>query len=189
MNFSARETHRQKHNVQAFYLALSPTSRVKNSAATLYIYVCMSEQSQSTQSQAVSLFSNEAANEAPDLLLKLTSLTPHTAPNVRITRSKKVWTFGRAPQCDVILPGKRVSGVHFVIFESDAALNQSLRSNEAIIVAEDRSQNGLYVNGRRVSRNGGQFGRQILAHGDEIALALGLPENEIRRIYAYSLYG
>ena len=141
----------------------------------------MSEQSQSTQSQALSSFGNEPVNDSTDLLLKLTSLTPHTAPNVRITRSKKVWTFGRAPHCDVVLPGKRVSGVHFTIFESDAAPNQSLRSNETIVVAEDRSQNGLYVNGRRLSRNGGQYGRQILAHGDELALALGLPENEISR--------
>jgi pSer/pThr/pTyr-binding forkhead associated (FHA) protein len=50
-------------------------------------------------------------------LIKLTSLTPRNAPNVRITREKQVWTFGRSPACDVVLPGRRISGVHFTLFE------------------------------------------------------------------------
>ena len=119
-------------------------------------------------------------SSASSLLLKLTSLTPHNAPNVRITREKSVWQFGRASKCDVVLSGKKVSGLHFIIFEAENASQPATQEQTPIMILEDRSQNGVYINDRRIPKIGTRFGRSILAHGDEISILTPRSENEIR---------
>jgi len=60
---------------------------------------------------------------------------------------------GRSPAADIMLEHLSVSRRHAVV----------ARRGEVVVVLDDRSRNGLVVNGERV-------GEAVLAHGDEIRL-------------------
>ena len=72
---------------------------------------------------------------------------------VVVTRLGQLTRIGRRPGADVVLDDATVSRRHALVLERDGAA----------VIADDRSRNGLFVNGRRVRE-------APLHNGDEIQL-------------------
>ncbi|KAK9474337.1 kinase-like domain-containing protein [Dipodascopsis tothii] len=82
---------------------------------------------------------------------------------------RKEWVFGRNPASDVCLGNtRRVSNRHFKIWIKD--------SNTNIPLIEDLSTNGTFLNGARMPKHKSC----ILCQGDEIGVAFGIPDDEIK---------
>jgi len=83
---------------------------------------------------------------------------PHTSDRDRrraftVPRLSKPLHLGRSPAADVMLEHLSVSRRHAVV----------ATRGDVVVVLDDRSLNGIVVNGERV-------GEAVLAHGDEIRL-------------------
>ena len=72
---------------------------------------------------------------------------------VVVTRLGGLTRIGRRPGADVVLDDATVSRRHALVVERDGES----------IIADDRSRNGVFVNGRRVSES-------RLHHGDEVRI-------------------
>jgi pSer/pThr/pTyr-binding forkhead associated (FHA) protein len=73
--------------------------------------------------------------------------------DVVVARLGRVTRIGRRPSADVVLDDATVSRRHALVMERDGGL----------VIADDRSRNGLYVNGLRVTQ-------ARLRNGDEVQL-------------------
>ena len=73
--------------------------------------------------------------------------------DVVVARLGGLTRIGRRPSADVVLDDATVSRRHALVMERDGE----------VVIADDRSRNGLYVNGRRV-------GQARLRNGDEVQL-------------------
>ena len=72
---------------------------------------------------------------------------------VVVLRLGRLTRIGRRPASDIVLDDATVSRRHAIVLERDG---QS-------VIADDRSRNGVFVNGRRVSES-------RLHHGDEVRI-------------------
>ena len=72
---------------------------------------------------------------------------------VVVLRLGRVTRIGRRPSADIVLDDATVSRRHALVLERDGAP----------VIADDRSRNGVYVNGRRVRE-------ARLEHGDEVQI-------------------
>jgi pSer/pThr/pTyr-binding forkhead associated (FHA) protein len=73
--------------------------------------------------------------------------------DVVVARLGRVTRIGRRPSADVVLDDATVSRRHALVMERDGG----------VVIADDRSRNGLYVNGLRVTQ-------ARLRNGDEVQL-------------------
>lgn len=90
---------------------------------------------------------------------------------VSLKNTKSEYTFGRDDTNDIQLPSTDViSGTHFKIL----LINQGLDPESSVVMLEDCSTNGTFVNQKKV----GKFNKKLLQHGDEISfgIARGMPK-------------
>lgn len=92
----------------------------------------------------------------------------------KATNNKRIWTFGRNNECDLIINNSsRLSNKHFNIY-----LNISDKS----LWIQDTSTNGTYLNSTRLVKNS----NYILNQGDEISVGLGVKEDVVNFIIVLS---
>ncbi|SCU82626.1 LADA_0C06876g1_1 [Lachancea dasiensis] len=79
---------------------------------------------------------------------------------------KKVWTFGRNPQCDYHLGNtSRFSNRHF----------QIMLGEDGNLLLKDTSTNGTWLNGERMEKDR----NQLVSQGDEITVGWGVPQDVV----------
>ncbi|BFZ63659.1 Protein kinase protein rad53 [Saitoella coloradoensis] len=120
-----------------------------------------------------------------EILTLICAASSNNIPNQTITRgiagSSSGWRAGRHHSCELILQGSRYSGVHFRIIEAPRNVqgpSQPAHASAPIVLIEDLSTNGTFVNLKRL----GKGNKCVLAQGDEISLGHGVKEDEIRFI-------
>ncbi|ODQ50972.1 kinase-like protein, partial [Saitoella complicata NRRL Y-17804] len=141
-----------------------------------------------TETQLPSSITNGSATDhGPnyEILTLICAASSKDIPNQTITRgvagSIPGWRAGRHHSCELVLQGSRYSGIHFRIIEAPRniqAPSQATNASVPIVLIEDLSTNGTFVNLKRL----GKGNRCVLAQGDEISLGHGVKEDEIRFI-------
>ncbi|KAK7204219.1 kinase-like domain-containing protein [Myxozyma melibiosi] len=130
--------------------------------------------------------SGGGASAASDVLCTLVCISGN-AENIDLHTSngageepKCEWVFGRHASCDIVLGDiRRISNRHFRIWTRSQQSTDS--SERPIILIEDLSTNGTFVNTQRLPKRRSS----IVTQGDEIGVAIGVPADERRFILHY----
>ncbi|KAK5581893.1 hypothetical protein RB653_003473 [Dictyostelium firmibasis] len=108
----------------------------------------------------------------------LVSLNQEICNNIHVKiKIEENITIGRSKTCNIVVPELIVSGKHCIISRADANNNGS--RNYGLLMIQDQSTNGTFINGKLIGR-----GKSILLkNGDKLCLGKSTKEIDISFLY------